>query len=306
MPWHAHRSPRSWRGRSPTRRSRSPRNGARPARSCCATPGSSASRSPAPARSRAALAPPCPAGRVVVVGAGLAGLTAAHRLRQAGVVAEVHEASDAPGRPLLDAPGRLGRRPGRRARRRADRPGPHRDPPARPGARPPARRPARGRGQRDAADLLVRRGALHVRGRDARPEGRLAEAPQGRRRGELPDDLPALDAARPRARRDVDRRLDRGDLRGRHLVAGRPTAGHRLQHRVRRRVRRAELPEPPVPPRLPGPGEPADLRQVEREVPRARRQRPDPDRASARCSPGRSRRRPSSSGSGRPRPAAGS
>ena len=37
----------------------------------------------------AAVAP----GRVVVVGAGLAGLTAAHRLRQAGVVAEVHEAS---------------------------------------------------------------------------------------------------------------------------------------------------------------------------------------------------------------------
>jgi monoamine oxidase len=32
--------------------------------------------------------------RTVVVGAGLAGLTAAHRLRQAGVVAEVHEASD--------------------------------------------------------------------------------------------------------------------------------------------------------------------------------------------------------------------
>jgi monoamine oxidase len=38
---------------------------------------------------RAAVAP----GRVVVVGAGLAGLTAAYRLRQAGVVAEVHEAS---------------------------------------------------------------------------------------------------------------------------------------------------------------------------------------------------------------------
>ena len=34
-----------------------------------------------------------PPGRVVVVGAGLAGLTAAYRLRQAGVVAELHEAS---------------------------------------------------------------------------------------------------------------------------------------------------------------------------------------------------------------------
>jgi monoamine oxidase len=35
-----------------------------------------------------------PSGRVVVVGAGLAGLTAAYRLKQAGVTAEVHEASD--------------------------------------------------------------------------------------------------------------------------------------------------------------------------------------------------------------------
>jgi monoamine oxidase len=34
-----------------------------------------------------------PAGKVVVVGAGLAGLTAAYRLKQAGIVAEVHEAS---------------------------------------------------------------------------------------------------------------------------------------------------------------------------------------------------------------------
>ena len=41
-------------------------------------------------RSRAAT----PAGRVVVVGAGLAGLSAAYRLKQAGIVAEVHEASD--------------------------------------------------------------------------------------------------------------------------------------------------------------------------------------------------------------------
>jgi monoamine oxidase len=41
-------------------------------------------------RARAA-APP---GRVVVVGAGLAGLSAAYRLKQAGITAEVHEASD--------------------------------------------------------------------------------------------------------------------------------------------------------------------------------------------------------------------
>jgi monoamine oxidase len=41
-------------------------------------------------RARAAV----PAGRVVVVGAGLAGLSAAYRLKQAGINAEVHEASD--------------------------------------------------------------------------------------------------------------------------------------------------------------------------------------------------------------------
>ncbi len=41
-------------------------------------------------RARAAV----PAGRVVVVGAGLAGLSAAYRLKQAGITAEVHEASD--------------------------------------------------------------------------------------------------------------------------------------------------------------------------------------------------------------------
>ena len=51
---------------------------------------------------------------------------------------------------------------------------------------------------------------------------------------------------------------------------------------------RAELAQPALPPRLPGPGSFRDLRPVEREVPRARRQRPDLDAARARCA-GRSR-----------------
>ena len=65
---------------------------------------------------------------------------------------------------------------------------------------------------------------------------------------------------------------------GGHRLAARPAARRRLQHRVRRRVERAELAQPDLPARLHRPGPVAHLRQVEREVPRARRQRPDPVR----------------------------
>ena len=59
--------------------------------------------------------------RIVVVGAGLAGLTAAYRLKQAGYAADVHEASDRVGGRCWTMPRRLRRRPDRRARRRAHR-----------------------------------------------------------------------------------------------------------------------------------------------------------------------------------------
>jgi hypothetical protein len=61
----------------------------------------------------------------------------------------------------------------------------------------------------------------------------------------------------------------------------RPAPRRRLQHRVRRRVQRAELAEPSLPARLFGPGAAEHLRPLEREVPRRRRQRPGAERAGA-------------------------
>ena len=71
--------------------------------------------------------------RVVVVGGGLAGLTCAYRLKQAGDRHRLRGLQPAR-RALLDAARGIRRGADRRARRRADRPGPHRDPPAGAGA----------------------------------------------------------------------------------------------------------------------------------------------------------------------------
>src|SRR6266478_5191228 len=46
--------------------------------------------------------------KIVIVGAGLAGLTAAYELRKKGVFAEIHEASDRVGGRLLTAPNAIG------------------------------------------------------------------------------------------------------------------------------------------------------------------------------------------------------
>ena len=69
---------------------------------------------------------------------------------------------------------------------------------------------------------------------------------------------------------------------GRDRVAARSAARRRLQHRVRRGVERAELAQPRLPARLRRPGPAPRVREVGREVPRARRERPDPVAASAR------------------------
>ena len=116
---------------------------------------------------------------------------------------------------LLDAARRVRRRPDRRARRRVDRPGPHRDPAAR------------------AASLgLKLDNLLQAEQNGTELLGYFDGAPY--RYAEMTDDIKAawqkihadvsaasypttfeiLDRARQRARQHVDRRLDRGDLRG--------------------------------------------------------------------------------------------
>ena len=222
---------------------------------------------------------------IVVVGAGLAGLTCAYRLKQAGYRAQIHEASTRLGGRCWSGRGVLRRRPGLRARRGAHRPGPQRDPQSRARARSRPRQPAPGRGQRHRGARVLRRSAVHVRRHVRRPEADLAEAPLGPLGRELSDPVRQLHAARVRPRPHVHRRLDRGVGPGRHGLAARSAARRRLQHRVRRRVERAELAQPRLPARLPGPGPAPYLRQVEREVPRARRERPDRVR-SRRCARG--------------------
>ena len=209
----------------------------RPVERCCAEPASARSGLAALGRltpvARGAVAP-----RIVIVGAGLAGLTCAYRLKQAGYAAEVYEASDRIGGRCWTLARRVRRRADRRARRRADRPGPHRDPQARPGARAQPRQPASGRGERHRAVRLLRRSAVHVRRDHRRPQGDLAEDPRGRLGRELPDAVRQLHAARLRARPHVDHRLDRARTFPAGRLAARPAARRRLQHRVRRRVAR--------------------------------------------------------------------
>ena len=83
----------------------------------------------------------------------------------------------------------------------------------------------------------------------------------------------------------VDCRMDRGIRPGRHRLEARPAPGHRLQHRVRRRIERAEFTQPSLLARVRRPRPVPHVREVEREVPRPRRKRPDhgPPRRAARA-----------------------
>ena len=219
--------------------------------------------------------------RVVIVGAGLAGLTAAYRLRQAGIDAQVHEASDRLGGRCWTIRGVVRRGSDRRARRRADRHRPPRDQAPRPGA---GARPRQPRRRRSRTAPRTSTGSTTARTRTRRR--RTTSRRSGSR--STPTSAP------PAIRRPTTRSTQRGReldnmsvaawidryVPGRARLAPRPAARRRLQHRVRRRVHAAELAEHALPARLRRPGPAADLRQVEREAARARRQRPDRRRAS--------------------------
>ena len=153
-------------------------------------------------------------------------------------------------RPLLDAARRLRRRPDRRARRRADRPEPHRRSASSPrgsgSSSTTCSRPSRTAPSCSATSTAPPTTTPRCR----RHQGRVAEDPLRRLGGELSDHVRDLDGAGPAARQHVDRRLDQRDLRRRDRVTRRPAPRRRLQHRVRRRVHRAELAQPALPARL--------------------------------------------------------
>ena len=220
--------------------------------------------------------------RIAIVGGGIAGLTTALTLQDRGIgVHGLRSPSVADRRPhalrLRRLSRLLGQRPGSRAVRRADRHGAQDDPRARQAVQPGDRRPARRRAERlDRHVPLLRRLLPRRRGRS-----RLQGDPRGAAprpvRGELSDDLQDLDARGDRPRQHEHLRVDRVPRAGRPLVAVRPAARRRLQHRVRRRDDRAVRAQPRLPARLLRRCALA-LRPVRRAIPHRRRQHPAPDR----------------------------
>ena len=191
--------------------------------------------------------------KIVVVGAGLAGLTCAYRLKQAGL-----RSRDPRGRRTASAAvagrsaapssdGQIAEHGGELIDH-----GPSRATQPREGARrstPIDLLEAEANGHRRG--LLLRRRALLATTQattTSRPSRQKLDARPERR--ELPDALRQLHAARVRARPHVDRRLDRGERPGRNRLAVRAAARRRLQHRVRRRVERSERAQPRLPARL--------------------------------------------------------
>ena len=256
------------------------------ARSRCASADSrSAARAAAPAR-------------VVVVGAGLAGLTAAYRLKQAGCVAAVHEGSDRVGGRCwtirgVFADGQIGEHGGElidqghtELRQLAQELG------------LAARQPPPGRAERQRAGLLLRRGAVSGAAGDARPPRRLAEAAQRRLGGELPDALQQLHARGY----ELDQ-MSIVDWINESVPGGIDSRLGQLLDIAYNIEYGAESSEQSSLNLLyllgySGTGQLPDLRAVEREVPRARRERPGRDAARGRARRARSRSARSSSRSG--------
>ena len=186
--------------------------------------------------------------RVVVVGGGLAGLTCAYRLKQAGYVPRLRRGGPRR-RALLDDPRRVRRRAARGARRRVHRHGPQ----------------ARSAGSRSELDLELddvnaaeAPAAELTAGSTA---GATARAGDGRHPGpgriwretRRPAGYPTLQQLPRGAGSSSTRRRSRlpgpDDPRRAQLEA-RHAARRRVQHRVRRRDERPERAQLPLPDRL--------------------------------------------------------
>ena len=153
--------------------------------------------------------------KIVVVGAGLAGLSAAYTLRNAGYIAEIHEASDRIGGrcwTLRDAfaDGQIAEHGGELIDQ----------------GHTAIRQLASSLGLKLDNLLQAEQNGTELIGYFDRAPYRFAEITGDIKAAwqkihadlsaaELSDDVRDLHRARQRARQDVDRRLDRGDLRGR-------------------------------------------------------------------------------------------
>ncbi len=227
--------------------------------------------------------------RIVVVGAGLAGLSAAYELKKAGYAAEVHEASERVGGRCWTlrgafAEGQIAERGGElidqghtQIRHLAQELGLELD--------------NLSRAEENGTELLGFfdgapyhytemtddiKDAWQKIHRDVSAASYPTTFESSTERGRELDDMSIVDWIEETFEGGIE-------------LADRAAARRRLHDRVRRRLVRAELAQPGLPARLPRPGPVPRLRRLRREVPRRRRQRPDHRRARGGDRPGRSR-----------------
>ena len=122
-------------------------------------------------------------------------------------------------------------------------------------------------------DVLVPRRLLLRQAARPRLQARAEDPRRPERRGRLPDDVRQLDAGRPLSRQAVRLRLDREVRPRRPRLAARPPARRGVHGGVRRRHERPVVAQPRLPARRPDPGRGLlDLRRVGRALPPRRRQ----------------------------------